>query len=167
MKNIINIFILTMFILLTNEISYAGFGLKAEVGNAVEYKTSGTYYNSTPYRYMYSDIMLNYKFKLFFIHNFYAGIRTWMIREEIKSCQPFRSIYTIGYKISYEKFYIDIQHYCNHAVYTDAMEEYWTEKNSFSNFQVTETPANQYWLSNKWGETVTTVAIGFKIGDVE
>ena len=89
----------------------------------------------------------------------YGGMRTWyelQIDNEIHG-YPFRIIYPIGIEFNIAGFFLKLEHFCNHAVKSNALHsnkyvinggEYYTVQNR--------------WWSNYWGENMTTIQIGFK-----
>ena len=54
----------------------------------------------------------------------------------------FRNIYEFGIRLSVEPFYADLNHYCNHAVYT--------------------TYNKDNWLDMRWQDSLTTLSIGIE-----
>lgn len=71
----------------------------------------------------------------------YGGWRTWfMLRPP--SGYPFRDIYDAGLRFDWRNLFVDMNHFCNHAVWSPALEE--------------------KWLSNVWGETITTISVGVR-----
>ena len=78
---------------------------------------------------------------VWFFHNeVYGGWETWMKFGGL-SDYPYKDIYFIGDRIRYKPFYIEIEHFCNHPVYSKYNHEWW-RKNERS------------------GNALTTVSIG-------
>ncbi len=71
----------------------------------------------------------------------YGSWRTWF-EFDMPSGYPFRDIYTVGAELTWGNVFFDVNHFCNHAVYSPALAE--------------------RWQSNVWGETITTVSIGVR-----
>ena len=117
---------------------FAGFGVKAEIGNMLPWGTTQYYENISQYKQMYSDVCLFYDFSYGLQHRIYSGFRCLWIRGNNNINSPYREIYTTGYKGQYGNVYIRLEHFCNHAVYSGA----------------------KYWESNMWGEQMTTISIG-------
>jgi hypothetical protein len=62
---------------------------------------------------------------------------------------PFREIYLYGGRFEISGFFIDYQHFCNHAVRSMQIHENNGEP-------------NQNWYNNFWGESITTVKVGYE-----
>lgn len=71
----------------------------------------------------------------------YGGIRTWYWLD-LPGGRPFRNIYDIGARLSWDVLFLDVNHFCNHPVFSE-MPRY-------------------EWLNQKWGETITTVSVGVR-----
>ncbi len=71
----------------------------------------------------------------------YGSWRTWF-EFDPPSGYPFRDIYTVGAEIVRGIVFFNIEHFCNHPVYSPALED--------------------RWQSNIWGETITTISIGVR-----
>ena len=69
----------------------------------------------------------------------YGSWRTWS-EVEIPEAYPFRDIYEIGVEVAWRDLFFDLNHFCNHGVFSD------------------ETG----WRSQKWGEVITTVSAGVR-----
>lgn len=81
----------------------------------------------------------------------YVGNTAWMVMDWGKpSAYPFRNIYYYGNRFSVAGAFIDVKHWCNHAVKSNALhvDAYGYE--------------NKEWRSNFWGETITTISIGYE-----
>lgn len=142
MKRII---LVLMFLIISAPV-YAQFFARIEVGNALEYGTTGTYTEDSPNKYVYSDILFGYRFRCLLEQEISYSFRTWAIRSDtcyIKN-SPFREIYTGEWKLIYKPFYLKFNHFCNHAVYSAKNED--------------------YWMDNRWGEQMTTISVGFEFG---
>lgn len=76
----------------------------------------------------YSQINLNYNFTLWRLKNrIYGGWETWFVVNDNLSGNPFRDIYTLGYKIQCGIFYGKFEHFCNHPVYSKYNENWFDE----------------------------------------
>lgn len=116
-----------------------------ELGNSIDNKKTAQYYqNKESWRYTFIDMRIGYNFDLFCLnHLIYFQNRWWSIRsDKIFYTRPFREIYTTGYKLSYKNFYLRLEHFCNHPVRTDLLDE------------------SDGWMSNMWGETMSTISFG-------
>lgn len=71
----------------------------------------------------------------------YGSWRTWF-EFNFPSAYPFRDIYTVGARVNWNNVFLDIQHFCNHPV--------WSRQE------------RKEWLNNKWSETITTVSVGVR-----
>ena len=71
----------------------------------------------------------------------YGGWETWMIYS-FRS-KPFKDIYSIGYRVGYNRFYAEIEHFCNHPVYSTYNASWWE-------------------ANRRSGNALTTVSIGVK-----
>ncbi len=72
----------------------------------------------------------------------YGGWLTWFeLTDSFLSNKPFRDIYSVGSRLYIYNLFIDINHFCNHPV--------------FSGFGTT-------WNKNIWGENLSTVSIGIE-----
>ena len=81
----------------------------------------------------------------------YIGNTAWMVMDWGKpSAYPFRNIYYYGNRFSVAGAFVDVRHFCNHAVKSTALhvDAYGYE--------------NKEWRSNFWGETITTISIGYE-----
>ena len=67
-----------------------------------------------------------------FHNELYGGTEVWMKLHNIHG-EPFKDIYFIGDRIRYEPFYIEIEHYCNHPVYSSYNHEWWIENRKSKN----------------------------------
>ncbi|GAH69176.1 unnamed protein product, partial [marine sediment metagenome] len=86
------------------------------------------------------NIKLNYSFDIFIFNmKFYGSWLTWFCFKDSLWAYPFRDIYEIGARVQYKVFFVDMNHFCNHAVYHGD---------------------NKRWYSNKWGEDLTTISLG-------
>jgi hypothetical protein len=96
---------------------------------------------------------VNAAFNLYFWkckNSLYGGSTTWMQMDwNEPSGNPYREIYYIGNRFSIYGFFVDVRHFCNHPVFTQIhYNRYGYE--------------NQKWQSNFWGETITTIAVGYE-----
>lgn len=73
---------------------------------------------------------------------YFGGWETWVIRNGIFN-SPFKDIYNTGYRIGYKNFYVEIEHYCNHPVYSSYNAEWWN-------------------VNRRSGNSLSTVSIGVK-----
>ena len=72
-----------------------------------------------------AEMELQYHFDIWKFHNqIYGGWETWFIFNELIG-SPFRDIYHLGYKIEYKKLYAEIEHFCNHPVYSSYNIGWW------------------------------------------
>ncbi len=71
----------------------------------------------------------------------YGSVRTWFWFD-FPGGRPFRNIYDVGARVDWKNLFLDVNHFCNHPVYSE-MKRY-------------------EWLNNIWGETITTVSIGVR-----
>ena len=75
----------------------------------------------------FTILNIAYDFDLWvFKNSIYGGIECWFTPYDFKG-YPFLDIYKIGYTISYGIFYIDLYHWCSHAVYSDQTWDEWKE----------------------------------------
>jgi len=59
-----------------------------------------------------------------FENTLYGGWETWFVLHDLKGA-PFCSIYHMGYQIMYKPFYLEIEHFCNHPVYSTYNTDWW------------------------------------------
>ncbi len=90
--------------------------------------------DSTAFTYLQIEIVQS-------IVTLYGGIRTWFWLD-LPAARPFRNIYDIGARLSIGSLFLDLNHFCNHPVWSE-MERY-------------------EWYSQKWGETITTISVGVR-----
>ena len=84
-------------------------------------------------------------------NSLYGGSTTWMQMDWNKpSAYPFREIYYYGNRFSIYGFFVDVRHFCNHSVKSNALH---TDAYGYENKQ---------WRSNFWGETMTTISVGYE-----
>ena len=91
-------------------------------------------------------------------NSLYGGSITWMQMDWNKpSAYPFREIYYYGNRFSLYGFFIDVRHFCNHPVKSNKLhtETVYRYGNKYET-------ANENWYSNFWGETMTTVSVGYE-----
>lgn len=76
-------------------------------------------------------------------HNLYGKVDTWaaLHKSRLAYC-PYRTVYTIGYKVSIHNLFAGVEHYCSHAV-----ESSWPK---------------QVWEDNTWVGVVNMLYIGVK-----
>jgi len=75
----------------------------------------------------------------------YGSWTSWVFLDDIFKEQQlglFRDVYEFGLKLTLEPFYVDLNHYCNHAVYTT-----YSQKN---------------WLDMRWQDAMTTLSVGIE-----
>lgn len=157
MKKMLFILIVMATIIFSISLSYAGFGTKLEFGGANEYAKAKSIYSCPTYFCMFVNVFANYKFGFLSAnHQIYGNFQSW-VSEDFHN--TFQKVYILGYKISYDLIYIDIQHLRNYGNYNLYYGNCISEGTSGN--------TNQNWLSNQWGEQMTTVAIGFKFGDID
>jgi hypothetical protein len=70
---------------------------------------------------------------------------------------PFRNIYFYGTRLNIAGFFIDYQHFCNHPVQSTSIHCKYTKINGIKYYGQTES-----WYSNFYGETISTVSIGYE-----
>jgi hypothetical protein len=89
----------------------------------------------------------------------YIGQTSWMEMDWNKfSAYPFRIIYYYGNRFSIAGFFIDVRHFCNHPVKSNQIHCYsWKEIDGIKYYA-----QNENWYSNFWGETITTISIGYE-----
>lgn len=105
---------------------------------------------------------VNAAFNLYFWkckNKLYGGSLTWMQMDwQQPTAYPFREIYYFGNRFSLYGFFVDVKHFCNHPVKSDALHTmYYTDYNG-----MTYTLNNKRWWSNYWGEAMTTVSVGYE-----
>lgn len=130
-----------VFLIISNNL-YAGIGLRLEIGNTVQYGSSRYFKDIPAYKQYYSDTFIFYDFKYGLNHRIYSGLKCWFIKNDNFSNSPFRQIYTMGYKMQYGKVFLNLKHFCDHAVYSSNLKKYW-----------------EY---NKYGSQMTTISIGIE-----
>ena len=92
----------------------------------------------------------------FYIEHFkakvYGGYLTWMEGDFVNSvfC-PFREIYSIGARVQYYGFFVDVKHFSNHFVHSTDYHG-----SSYDFFK------NERWYSDVWTEAMTTVNFGYE-----
>jgi len=76
-----------------------------------------------------------------FVRNeLYGGIETWAINIQ----HPFKALYTIGDRVHFGNFYLQIEHGCNHAVYSPYNKDWW-HKNLYTTGDLTTFSAGIKW----------------------
>ena len=75
-----------------------------------------------------------------FENSLYGGWETWMVYGG-KSSYPFKDIYHVGYRAVYKPIYVEIEHFCNHPVYSTYNADWWN-------------------VNQRSGNALTTVSIG-------
>ena len=78
-----------------------------------------------------------------FHNELYGGTEVWMKYGGISS-YPFKDIYFLGDRIRFEPFYIEIEHFCNHPVYSKYNHEWWI-RNKYSGNTLTTVSIGVYW----------------------
>lgn len=89
--------------------------------------------------------------------SFFGGNLCWFQMDWNKpSGYPFRNIYSYGGRFEIAGFFIQAEHFCNHPVKSNQLhtESYYIYGNKYYN-------ENQKWYNNFWGETITTVSVGY------
>ena len=71
----------------------------------------------------------------------YGSWRTWF-EFDPPTGHPFRDIYTVGAEIAWSNLFLDVNHFCNHPVWSFALKD--------------------RWQSNVWSEAITTVSVGVR-----
>ena len=105
---------------------------------------------------------VNAVFNLYFWkckNSLYGGSTTWMQMDWNKpSAYPFRGIYYLGNRFSVYGFFVDVRHFCNHPVKSNQIHcDPWKKINGVKYYA-----QNEKWYSNFWGETITTVSVGYE-----
>lgn len=104
---------------------------------------------------------VNAAFNLYFWkckNSLYGGSTTWMRMDWYKpSAYPFREIYYYGNRFSLYGFFIDVKHFCNHPVNSKTIH---STTEIFPDGTIVK--IKDGWWSNYWGETLTTVSIGYE-----
>lgn len=76
----------------------------------------------------------------------YGSTTSWFFLDDYFKKWPelglFRNIYEFGLRLTIEPFYADLNHYCNHAVYTSYNQD--------------------NWLDMRWQDSLTTLSIGIE-----
>jgi len=72
----------------------------------------------------------------------YGGWQTWFIPHNLRGA-PFKDVYFLGDRIHFRNFYLELEHFCNHPVYSYYNRSWWNDN-----------------ISNKG--SLTTVSIGIK-----
>lgn len=74
----------------------------------------------------------------------YGSWRTWFEYDLVPPLtgHPFRDIYEVGARLDWRNLFFDVNHFCNHAVYSAALAD--------------------QWRSNVWGEAITTISAGVR-----
>jgi hypothetical protein len=62
----------------------------------------------------------------------YGSWETWMVYRGMTS-SPFKDIYGIGYRISYDNIYLQYEHFCNHPVFSSYNAEWWVNNRRSGN----------------------------------
>lgn len=75
----------------------------------------------------YAEVLLKQSFRIKKFDNYiYGGWRTWFKTDGLtEGYQPYRDIYTIGYKLKRSIFFVDLKHYCGHAVWSGGDKQEW------------------------------------------
>jgi len=60
----------------------------------------------------------------------YGGWQTWFIPHDLRGT-PFKDVYFLGDRIYFKNFYIELEHFCNHPVYSYYNRSWWN--NNISN----------------------------------
>lgn len=67
----------------------------------------------------YAKLNVSFDHKIWIFDNsLFGGMEVWYLYDEPYS-HPFMDIYTLGYRIQYKIFYIELQHWCSHEVISD------------------------------------------------
>lgn len=119
-------------------------GTKVTISGELELGSDVQSYNA------FFDVNLGLNVYYWKLKNYtYVGSTTWMVADWNKpSAYPFREIYYYGNRLSVYGAFIDVKHFCNHAVRSSAIhgDEYESKK----------------WRSNFWGETITSISVGYE-----
>ncbi len=72
----------------------------------------------------FTEINLEYSFNLWEVENdIYAGVKTFFLIDNFPWVSDLlRSIYTVGYELSYSIFYFGIDHFCSHPTISNYYE---------------------------------------------
>jgi hypothetical protein len=104
---------------------------------------------------------VNAAFNLYFWkckNSLYGGSTTWIRMDWYKpSAYPFREIYYYGNRFSLYGFFIDVKHFCNHPVKSNELHSTRIVINGRDYYTM-----NEKWYSNFWGETLTTISVGYE-----
>lgn len=110
MKKMIMIFIILLLIPLM--------GIAQEIHGNLELGTDLESMNS------YVDFDVSLDFRLWVLDNsIFGGFEVWYIPVDFPYNSPFMDIYTIGCKVGYKIFYIELQHWCSHQVVSFPFKE--------------------------------------------
>lgn len=83
----------------------------------------------------FATLNLSFDFDLLVFRNsIYGGFECWFTPYDFTG-YPFLDIYKIGYTVNYDMFYIDLSHWCSHAVYSNQTWDEWRETLSNSAIQ--------------------------------
>ncbi len=91
----------------------------------------------------FTQIKLSYDFDIWEINTMlYGSITTWFMAdwERMFNQSPFRNIYEGGLKNTVGIFFIDLNYFCNHAVYA--------------------TYSKNDWYDMRWSDAMTTLSFG-------
>lgn len=125
--------------------------VKLTLSGEVELGSDVDSYNS------FADV--NAAFNLYFWKckiSLYGGNLCWLQMDWQKpSGYPFREIYTYGARFNIAGFFINYQHFCNHPVKSNKLHIKQLGKSNYYTM-------NEKWYSNFWGETITTVSVGYE-----
>lgn len=70
---------------------------------------------------------------------------------------PFRNIYSYGGQFEIAGFFIQCSHFCNHPVKSNMLHTDYITFHGEEYYRM-----NEKWWSNFWGETMTTISIGYE-----
>jgi len=91
----------------------------------------------------------------------YGGSLTWFElqfpADKLVTGYPFREIYKYGSRFSIAGFFIQAEHFCNHPVKSNNLHS-----NTIVYKEIEYHSNTQKWWSNFWGETMTTISIGYE-----
>ena len=107
--------IIMLLVILLPVSLYAEIHGRFEVGNVIENE------------WAYAEIELQWWVGKGSLKNeLYGGWQTWFVPHDLCGA-PFKDVYFLGNRIHLRKFYFEIEHFCNHPVYSYYNRYWWTE----------------------------------------